>query len=74
MMNYPFELSDKQAELLARYLIEDNTEASILFNGELTGNIPRIRSIFKNLIGKYNLQDDINEQISDFLNKNYIVL
>ncbi|CAD8097002.1 unnamed protein product [Paramecium sonneborni] len=47
----------KQALLLARYLIEDNTQPYVEFTPLQTGDNCVIKSVFKNIVGKYQLFD-----------------
>ncbi|CAK59118.1 unnamed protein product (macronuclear) [Paramecium tetraurelia] len=57
---YPFNIQDdKQALLLARYLIEDNSQQFVDFTPFQVNNICIIKSVLKNVIGKYTL---INEE------------
>lgn len=52
----PFNItSNKQAVLLARYLIEDNTQQIVEFTPLECNDTFVIRSVLKNIIGKYYL-------------------
>ena len=59
---FPFNItSNKQAVLLARYLIEDNTQQTVEFTPLEYNDAFVIRSVLKNIIGKYQL---FNEESS----------
>ncbi|CAD8180830.1 unnamed protein product [Paramecium pentaurelia] len=56
---YPFNIQDnKQALLLARYLIEDNSQQFVDFTPFQINNICIIKSVLKNVIGKYTLMNE----------------
>ena len=40
---------------MARYLIEDNTEDTVEFNENKKNSVTIIKSVLKNMIGKYTL-------------------
>ncbi|CAD8164827.1 unnamed protein product [Paramecium pentaurelia] len=51
----PFELNEDESSLLARYLIEDNTEDHILYDRQRTQTKIIIKSVYKKLLGEFNL-------------------
>lgn len=60
--------------LLCRYLIEENSEAFVIVDMERRQKIDCIRSIFKTLVGEYNLlsteqQESLYNSISLILSK-----
>lgn len=56
LSNSPFELKDvEKIYLLARYLIEDNTQDWVDYDEDMTSQFQMVRSIFKQLIGKYRI-------------------
>jgi hypothetical protein len=57
MMRYPFNLNHTDSLLIARYLIEDNTDDEIIFSLNHNASIPTVRSILKNLLGRYTIYD-----------------
>lgn len=44
--------------LVARFLIEDNTEPEILFDENATNEIAVVRSILRSFLGNYTLMND----------------
>ncbi|KAM3147741.1 hypothetical protein pb186bvf_000069 [Paramecium bursaria] len=73
LSNSPFELKDvEKIYLLARFLVEDNTQDYVDYDEENNQQLSIVKSIFKQLIGKYKvfsqqeegqLQDEIINQI-----------
>ena len=53
------------ALLIARYLIETNTEKSYVFDGSKTQDVKNIKSIFKGLVGNYTLLDEDEASMMD---------
>lgn len=52
----PFNLKEnKEGYLLARYIIEDNTEPLVDIDPERTNNISIVESIFRRLLGKFHI-------------------
>ena len=56
-MRYPFNLNHTDSLLIARYLIEDNTDDEIIFTFNHNASIPTVRSILRNLLGRYTIYD-----------------
>ncbi|CAD8195219.1 unnamed protein product [Paramecium octaurelia] len=60
---YPFNIQDsKQALLLARYLIEDNSQQFVDYRPSQVNDICVIKSVLKNVIGKYTLMNEEQQQ------------
>lgn len=58
MLRDPFDLKkEEDALLVARYLIEENSEDWVYFDENETREISIVKSIFKNLIKSYKLFD-----------------
>ncbi|CAD8210177.1 unnamed protein product [Paramecium pentaurelia] len=77
----PFMMVDEKERLLvARYLIEDNTQDYVLHNLLNSNSITIIKSVFKQLLGKYQLfskqeKQNIEQQLKDiFLRFQYKIL
>ncbi|CAD8066352.1 unnamed protein product [Paramecium primaurelia] len=60
---YPFNIQDnKQALLLARYLIEDNSQQFVDYKPQQQNDVCIIKSVLKNVIGKYILMSEEQQQ------------
>lgn len=53
LMMYPFELTDEQAHLLARYLIEDSDNQYVYCDPNNENKRSIVKSILKSLTGNY---------------------
>lgn len=56
-MQYPFNLNQNDSLLIARYLIEDNCEDQVIFSFNHCASMPTVRSILRNLLGRYTIYD-----------------
>lgn len=75
----PFLLEDEEALLVARYLVEENTDPYVFYRSEAEAPVPRIRSIFKNLVGNYSILPEFQEkqfwhEIAHQLTKNHFAI
>ncbi|CAD8191037.1 unnamed protein product [Paramecium pentaurelia] len=60
---YPFNIQDnKQALLLARYLIEDNSQQFVDYRPQQLNDVCIIKSVLKNVIGKYIIMSEEQQQ------------
>ena len=48
-------LEKKNSLLVSRYIIEENEDDLVIFNSDLKNNNLIIKSVFKKLMGNYNL-------------------
>lgn len=63
LFSEPFCLeSEEYAQLLARYLVEDNDQETVELNFNQTNNIAVIKSIFKQVVGEYHLLNPNEEK------------
>jgi len=52
----PFSIENyDKRQLLARYLVEDNSEEVVTYNEELSADCNIVKSVFKKLVGRYTL-------------------
>lgn len=63
MKRFPFFVeTEEEAELVARYLIEDNIEDHVEFDLDRTNKLHIVKSIFKNLVGSYKILEPEEEE------------
>ena len=70
-------MSDDDALFVARYTIEDNSEDKIIFDEYRSNDISVIKTVFRNLIGKFEIlspKDEIkiHEDVADVNNLLFI--
>ncbi|KAM3134916.1 hypothetical protein pb186bvf_012916 [Paramecium bursaria] len=74
----PFKISnEKERLLLARYLVEDNAEEQVWYDSRLTQNVEMVKTIFRILIGQYDLFEEweiqrMKDKFKNFFTKNNI--
>ena len=54
--------SEKDSLLLARFLIEDNNFEYLELDLDAENDVAVVRSIFKTLVGQYNLMEELEEK------------
>lgn len=54
--------SEKDSLLLARFLIEDNNFEHLELDLDAENDAAVVRSIFKTLVGQYNLMEELEEK------------
>lgn len=61
--SHPFYVESEESRILiARYLIEDNIQDHVEYDLERTNKMHIVKSIFKNLIGKYTILNQEEDQ------------
>jgi hypothetical protein len=55
--NYPFELSEEESTLLARYMIEDSVKDYVYVDPKNEHKRSVVKSIIKALVGSYEILD-----------------